>query len=112
MDIASTHRALAPAHARLAAHDSAIIRSQIAIAQIAAPTGEEGERGDWVARRFHDCGLAEIHTDTAGNVIGRRAGARDLPPVSICAHLHTGFPPGTRLSIRRARERGRGPRGA
>src|SRR3954467_13245572 len=109
MDIASTHRALAPAHARLAAHDSAIIRSQIAIAQIAAPTGEEGERGDWVARRFHDCGLAEIHTDSAGNVIGRRLGAQDLPPVSICAHLDTVFPRGTDLSIRREGERLVGP---
>jgi tripeptide aminopeptidase len=109
MDIATTHRALAPSHARLAAHDAAIIRSQIAIAQIAAPTGEERERGDWVARRFQDCGLAEIHTDSAGNVIGRRAGARDLPPVSICAHLDTVFPRGTDLSIRRDGDRLIGP---
>jgi acetylornithine deacetylase/succinyl-diaminopimelate desuccinylase-like protein len=109
MDIATTHRALAPSHARLAAHDAAIIRSQIAIAQIAAPTGEEVERGQWVARRFLDCGLAEIHTDSAGNVIGRRPGARDLAPVAICAHLDTVFPRETDLSIRRDGDRLIGP---
>src|SRR3954471_15066898 len=109
MDIASTHRALAPSHARLAAHDPAIIRSQIAVAQIAAPTGEEDERGAWVARRFRDCGLAEIHTDDAGNVVGRRPGAANLPPVAICAHLDTVFPRGTDLTIRRDGERLVGP---
>ena len=105
----STHRSLAPAHARLAARDDAIIRSQIAVAQIAAPTGEEQERGAWVARRYHDIGLGDIHTDAAGNVIGRRAGVQDLPPVVICAHLDTVFPRGTDLSVRRDGERLVGP---
>src|SRR5882672_10617940 len=87
-DTAFTHRSLAPSHARLAAHDDAIIRAQIAVAQIAAPTGEEQERGAWVARRFRDSGLGDIHTDAAGNVIGRRHGSSaTLPPVVICAHL-------------------------
>src|SRR3954453_9760153 len=88
-DTAVTHRSLAAAHARLAAHDDAIIRTQIAVAQIAAPTGEEHERAGWVARRFRDCGLATIHTDDAGNVIGRRDGTEALPPVVVCAHLDT-----------------------
>jgi tripeptide aminopeptidase len=106
----STHQSLAPAHARLAAHDDAIVRSQIAVAQIAAPTGEEQERGAWIARRFHDCGLADVHTDDAGNVVGRRHGAGlELPPVVICAHLDTVFPRGTDLSIRRDGERLVGP---
>jgi acetylornithine deacetylase/succinyl-diaminopimelate desuccinylase-like protein len=109
MDTASTHRALAPSHARLAAHDAAIIRSQIAIAQIAAPTGDERERGEWVARRFADCGLSEIHTDAAGNVIGRRPGEAQLPAVAICAHLDTVFPRETDLAIRRDGERLIGP---
>lgn len=109
MDTRSTHRALAPSHARLAAHDDAILRSQIAVAQIAAPTGEESERGAWVARRFRDSGLSDIHTDDAGNVIARRNGVMDLPPVVICAHLDTVFPRGTDLSIRRDGERLVGP---
>src|SRR4029077_1068720 len=108
-DTASTHRGLAAAHARLAARDDAIIRSQITIAQIAAPTGEEHERGGWIARRFRDCGLSDIHTDGAGNVIGRRDGASELPAVVICAHLDTVFPRDTDLSIRRQGDRLVGP---
>jgi len=103
------HRSLAAARARLAAHDDAIIRSQIAVAQIPAPTGDESERGAWVARRFRDCGLSDIHTDDAGNVIGRRAGADHLAPVALCAHLDTVFPHGTDLSVRRDGERLVGP---
>src|ERR1043165_7396167 len=109
-DTVSTHRSLTPAHARLAAHDDAIVRTQIAVAQIAAPTGEEQERGAWIARRFRDCGLNDIHTDAAGNVIGRRDGpSAALPPVVICAHLDTVFPRETDLSIRRDGERLVGP---
>ena len=105
----STYRSLAASRARLAAHDDAIVRSQIALAQIPAPTGEEQERGGWVTRRFRDCGLAEVHSDAAGNVIGRRPGARDLEPVVICAHLDTVFPRDTDLSVRRDGERLVGP---
>ncbi|HEX8945242.1 MAG TPA: M20/M25/M40 family metallo-hydrolase [Gemmatimonadaceae bacterium] len=108
-DTVSTHRTLTPAHARLAARDDAILRAQITVAQIAAPTGEEHERGGWVARRFRDCGLSDIHTDDAGNVIGRRDGNAALPPVVICAHLDTVFPRDTDLSIRRDGERLVGP---
>lgn len=108
-DTVMTHRALAAARARLAAHDDAIMRTQIAVAQIAAPTGEEQERATWVARRFRDCGLSSIHTDEVGNVIGRRAGTEDLPPVVICAHLDTVFPRETDLSVRRDGDRLIGP---
>jgi acetylornithine deacetylase/succinyl-diaminopimelate desuccinylase-like protein len=108
-DTSVTHKSLAPAHARLAARDDAILRAQIAVAQIAAPTGEEHERAGWVARRFRDCGLTEIETDEVGNVVARRAGTDDLPPVVICAHLDTVFPRGTDLSIRRDGDRLIGP---
>jgi tripeptide aminopeptidase len=108
-DTISTHRSLTPAHARLAARDDAILRTQITVAQIAAPTGEEQERGGWIARRFRDCGLSDIHTDDAGNVVGRRDGNAELPPVVICAHLDTVFPRDTDLSIRRDGDRLVGP---
>src|SRR6476646_9802265 len=108
-DTTTVHRRLAPARARLAARDDAIIRTQITIAQIAAPTGEEHERGGWVERRFRDCGLSDIHPDAAGNVIGRRDGVEDVPPVVLCAHLDTVFPRGTNLSVRRDGERLVGP---
>lgn len=104
-----THRLLAPSHARLALGDASLVESQIAIAQIAAPTGDESERGAWVARRFASLGLSAIDTDGAGNVIGRRPGTRSLPPVVVCAHLDTVFPRGTDLSVRRDGPRLVGP---
>jgi tripeptide aminopeptidase len=107
--IASVHRSLTPAHARLAARDDAIVRLQIAVAQIAAPTGEEQERGGWIARRFRDCGLSDIQTDEAGNVIARRDGDQALAPVVVCAHLDTVFPRDTDLSVRRDGARLVGP---
>ncbi len=109
IDTAHVFRTLAPARARLAARDDAILRTQITVAQIAAPTGEEQERAGWVARRFEDVGLAQVHTDAAGNVIGRRDGTDDVAPVVICAHLDTVFPRETDLSVRRDGERLVGP---
>ena len=108
-EIAATHRSLAAARARLAARDDSIVRTQITVAQIAAPTGEEQERAGWVSRRFRDCGLADLHTDGAGNVVGRREGAANGAPVVVCAHLDTVFPRQTDLSVRRDGERLVGP---
>jgi acetylornithine deacetylase/succinyl-diaminopimelate desuccinylase-like protein len=93
----------------LAAHDDAILRTQITVAQIAAPTGEEHERAGWVARRFRDFGLTDLHVDAAGNVIGRREGAAPGPAVVVCAHLDTVFPRNTDLSVRREGDRLVGP---
>ena len=108
-DIAATHRTLAASRARLAAHDDAILRAQITVAQIAAPTGDEHERGGWVARRFRDVGLTDLHIDDAGNVIGRRDGTYPGPPVVVCAHLDTVFPRDTDLAVRRDGDRLIGP---
>src|SRR5439155_8219980 len=108
-DVAATHRSLATARARLAARDDAILRTQIAVAQIAAPTGEEHERAQWIERRFRDCGLSALHTDDAGNVIGRREGTADGTPVVVCAHLDTVFPRETDLAVRRDGDRLVGP---
>jgi tripeptide aminopeptidase len=98
MVVPSTLRALwdakplAGARAALASRDAATIETQIAISEIAAPTGEESERGAWVASRFRSLGLADVRTDVAGNVTGTRLGTEDLAPVVICAHLDTVFP--------------------
>jgi len=108
-DVARTHHALSAARARLAACDEAILRAQIAVAQIAAPTGDEAERGRWVARRLRECGLSDVHTDAAGNVIGRRPGSQELAPVVVCAHLDTVFPAETNLAVRREGGRLIGP---
>lgn len=106
---ADTHRRLAPSHARLALADASVVEHQIAVAQIAAPTGDEADRGAWVAEQFAAMGLSAIDTDRMGNVIGRRPGARSGAPIVVCAHLDTVFPRDTDLSVRRDGSRLVGP---
>lgn len=109
VDSVATHRALAPARARLVARDESIVHAQITLAEIAAPTGEEQERGAFVASRFRALGLRNVAIDEVGNVIGRRAGRRELAPIVVCAHLDTVFPRGTPLFVRRQGARLVGP---
>jgi tripeptide aminopeptidase len=101
--------ALAAARERLAAHDDDLLRAQVAVAQVAAPTGDESRRASWMRQRFAAFGLASVRVDDAGNVIGRRSGRRDAPPVAVCAHLDTVFPLETPLAVRREGERYVGP---
>jgi acetylornithine deacetylase/succinyl-diaminopimelate desuccinylase-like protein len=82
---------------------------QVAIAQIAAPTGDEADRAHWVASRFDSLRLDHVEIDTAGNVIGRRRGRSDAPPIAVCAHLDTVFPRGIEHSIRQTGARYFGP---
>lgn len=104
-----THRALASAHARIAARDSATIRTQVAVSQIAAPTGDERERGEWVAARLRSLGLRDARIDRAGNVVAMRPGLEDLAPVLVCAHLDTVFAREVQLTFRRDGDRVTGP---
>jgi acetylornithine deacetylase/succinyl-diaminopimelate desuccinylase-like protein len=106
---AGMHAALGPARARLAARDGDILRAQVAISEIPAPTGDEGPRGAWIARRFRELGLRRVHSDAAGNVIGWRGVPESEPPVVVCAHLDTVFPGGTALRVRQDGRRLVGP---
>ncbi|HJU66042.1 MAG TPA: M20/M25/M40 family metallo-hydrolase [Gemmatimonadaceae bacterium] len=99
------HEALDRARRELAQHDEQVVATQIAVTEIPAPTGEEGARAQWVAARFRALGLRDVRIDEAGNVIGRRPGTADEPPVVVCAHLDTVFP--REIDVRVARE---GPR--
>jgi acetylornithine deacetylase/succinyl-diaminopimelate desuccinylase-like protein len=98
---ANIHETLGPARARLSARDDAILRTQVAVSEIAAPTGDEGRRGNWVAHRFKKLGLQGVHADAAGNVIGWRGTESSLAPVVVCAHLDTVFPVDVSLRVRR-----------
>ena len=106
---ARTHRALTPAHARIAARDGATIRTQLAVSQIPAPTGDERERGEWVATRMAALGLSDVRIDAAGNVIATRPGRDDARPVLVCAHLDTVFGRDVTLTFRRDGARLTGP---
>ena len=79
------------------------------IAQIPAPTGAETERAAFVAQEMAALGLADVHTDAVGNVIGRRPGKREGPALMIAAHTDTVFPAETDLTVRRGTDRIAGP---
>ena len=106
---ARIHAALEPARARMLTRDDAIIGAQIAVTEIPAPTGDEGTRGGWIAQRFTELGLADVHADAAGNIIGWRGGDRKAAPVVVCAHLDTVFPADTELRVQRDGTRLIGP---
>lgn len=105
---AETFRELTSERESLAGLDADILRTQIAIAQIAAPTGAEGARAAFVAREFELAGL-HARLDDAGNVVARAPGAYAEAPVVVCAHLDTVFPADTRLDVRRDGNRVVGP---
>lgn len=101
MAAATVFARLAEARARLASDDERLLRCQIALTEIPAPTGAEGERGAFVAQRFAAMGLADIRTDDVGNVVARREGSESIAPVLVCAHLDTVFPEGTPVAVLR-----------
>jgi tripeptide aminopeptidase len=103
-----TFRELARERRTLAELDADILRAQMAIARIPAPTGDEQRRGRWVAARFDEMGLRAT-VDAAGNVVARTPGAYAEAPVVVCAHLDTVFPAETRLDVRREGTRLVGP---
>jgi tripeptide aminopeptidase len=100
-DVATLFQRLAPARARLEQADERVVRTQIALSEIPAPTGDERARGASVAARFRALGLRDVETDEVGNVTGSRRGASDAAPVLVCAHLDTVFPEGTAVGVAR-----------
>ena len=110
--VAETYDLLAPARARLRARDAEIVRVQVELAEIPAPTGDEAARGRRVAALFAAAGLRNVRVDAAGNVLGLRpggSGEADARAVVVCAHLDTVFPAGTPLTVRRDGPRLVGP---
>ena len=83
------------------ANEPQTIETQIRITEIAAPSFEEGARGEEVRRLFQRAGLRNVRTDKVGNVLGDRPGAALHPHVVIAAHLDTVFPDGTDVRVRR-----------
>src|SRR5579871_1598485 len=90
--------------------ESQIANWQMQLASIPAPPFGESERAAWVAERFRELGLDDVHMDEVGNVFGIRRG---LEPsnrfLAISAHIDTVFPNGTVLRPRREGSRMYGP---
>ncbi|MBO0723263.1 MAG: M20/M25/M40 family metallo-hydrolase [Blastocatellia bacterium] len=77
----------------------------IRICEIPAPPFKEEERGRYFAARFAELGLADVHIDCVGNVIGFYRGQSEGAPLVLSAHLDTVFPEGTDVMVRRVGSR-------
>ena len=71
------------------------------ICEIPAPPFKEHERARYLAARFAELGLSDVHIDDEGNVIGLYPGATAAPLLVLSAHLDTVFPEGTDVRVRR-----------
>ena len=98
--------ALRPVHqafAWLHANPRTIMDWQLSLVSIPAPPFGEAARSAWMADRFLEAGLDDIHIDSIGNVFATLP-ASQLPPdatgplVLLSAHLDTVFPAETPLS--------------
>jgi tripeptide aminopeptidase len=81
---------------------------QMEATRVAAPPFGETARAVWLAERFRELGLEDVHLDEVGNVFGIRPGyGKRL--VALSAHIDTVFPATTPLNIRREGSRLYGP---
>ena len=90
---------LATARARLLAADERLLRAQVALSEIPAPTGHEHARAALVQAQFRSLRLRNVLTDAVGNVLGERPGETTEPSVVVCAHLDTVFPRDTTVRV-------------
>src|SRR5580692_6105801 len=81
---------------------------QMEAAKVAAPPFGEAARGAWLADRFRELGLIDVHVDEVGNVFGIRSGYGSRL-VTLSAHIDTVFPATTPLNIRQQGSRLYGP---
>jgi tripeptide aminopeptidase len=84
---------------RFRAQESKFALWQMEATRVAAPPFGEAVRGAWLADRFRDLGLIDVHVDEVGNVFGVRPGYGSRF-VSLSAHIDTVFPAATPLNIR------------
>jgi tripeptide aminopeptidase len=93
---------------RFRAQESQFALWQMEATRVAAPPFGEEARGAWLADRFRDLGLIDVHVDEVGNVFGVRPGY-GTRFVSLSAHIDTVFPAATPLNIRQEGSRLYGP---
>jgi acetylornithine deacetylase/succinyl-diaminopimelate desuccinylase-like protein len=84
----------------------------VAVQQIPAPTGAEGERAAFVERRLrgpHSAAgaLCDVGRDAEANVFARLPGRSQGPALLVSAHTDTVFPAGTDLTLQRDESRHR-----
>jgi len=93
-----THAAFAWLHG----NPKTIMDWQMEVVAIPAPPFGEQARAAWLADRFVEAGLTDVHTDDVGNVLGFiYPSSHNVEStghiVVVSAHLDTVFPAGTRI---------------
>jgi acetylornithine deacetylase/succinyl-diaminopimelate desuccinylase-like protein len=96
---------VAQAFAFIDSSTSRFTAEHIRICEIPAPPFKEQERGRYLAARFNELNLSDVHTDSEGNVIGFYRGEAEQPLLVLSAHLDTVFPEGTDVTVRRVGSR-------
>ena len=90
------------AHAKIAADYETTVAEVIELTEIPAPPFRETARGARMLEKFKALGLADVHVDAVGNVIGTRPGKdRAAKALMVAAHLDTVFPPDVAIKVRR-----------
>src|SRR6266568_2751935 len=99
---------LRSAFAWLRAQEAQFARWQLDVARIPSPPFGEAARAGWLANKFRELGLDDVHNDDVGNVFGIHPGlGRNY--IALSAHMDTVFPAGTPLNIRQQGNRLYGP---
>jgi tripeptide aminopeptidase len=98
---------LTKAAAQFADRHQPLIDLCIAVQQIAAPTGDELARAQWVAEYLRRLGLPEVTVDNQPNVVARLPGDQSHPALLVSAHTDTVFPAATNLFVRHEQSVGR-----
>jgi acetylornithine deacetylase/succinyl-diaminopimelate desuccinylase-like protein len=91
--------ALQAAADKLAEQPKHAIDLTLEIQRIAAPTGEEKRRADWVEACFRSMHLADVSQDDVYNVYARIPGEASAPLLMVSAHTDTVFPGETDLAL-------------
>ncbi len=87
-----------------------LVERQVEVTSIPAPPFGERARAEWLAARFNEIGLGDVHLDGIGNVLAIRPGTGpERRYLAVTAHLDTVFPPGTAINVRRDGSRLLGP---
>lgn len=78
------------------------VEEWIRLTEIPAKSGEEQARAAYVRAAFEQAGLANISTDSIGNVSGLRKGSGGGPTIAIMAHMDVVFDNDVPRKVRRS----------
>ncbi len=82
------------------ANEPEMLREQVRLCEIPAPSFHEQARAAVMKKHFEELGLVNIRVDAVGNVLGERPGRSPRPRVVVASHMDTVFPEGTDLKVK------------